>query len=72
MQHKHTSQTQNNDRLAHIGTLSSFDYSLAGAVSGMLTRVAIQPLDVIKIRFQVGVQLPCPPAPHICSYKLSR
>jgi hypothetical protein len=41
------------DRFAQLDTLSSFDHSLAGAVSGILTRVVSQPLDVLKIRFQV-------------------
>lgn len=44
------------DRFAHVDTLSTFDYSLAGVASGMLTRVFSQPLDVIKIRFQVSAQ----------------
>jgi hypothetical protein len=34
--------------------LSKGEYGIAGAVSGTLTRFLCQPLDVIKIRFQVG------------------
>lgn len=30
------------------------DYVTAGAVSGFMTRMIFQPLDVIKIRFQVS------------------
>ena len=33
--------------------LSSFEYSEAGLLSGIATRAIIQPLDVLKIRFQV-------------------
>ena len=33
--------------------LSQSEYAAAGAFSGVFTRVVIQPLDVIKIRFQV-------------------
>ena len=33
--------------------LSSFEYSEAGLLSGLATRAIIQPLDVLKIRFQV-------------------
>ena len=33
--------------------LSPLDYGIAGAVSGAATRGVIQPLDVVKIRFQV-------------------
>lgn len=29
------------------------DYVIAGAVSGSVTRTIFQPLDVVKIRFQV-------------------
>lgn len=29
------------------------DYVIAGAMSGFMTRAIFQPLDVIKIRFQV-------------------
>lgn len=31
------------------------DVALAGAVSGFMTRFICQPLDVIKIRFQVNI-----------------
>ena len=34
-------------------TLSKFQYGLAGAGSGFFTRLVFQPLDVLKIRFQV-------------------
>lgn len=29
------------------------DHAIAGAISGFLTRFTCQPLDVVKIRFQV-------------------
>ena len=32
---------------------SQFDYAIAGASGGFVSRVVIQPLDVVKIRFQV-------------------
>lgn len=35
----------------------SSDYAFAGAVSGFLTRFICQPLDVIKIRFQVDKKI---------------
>ena len=34
--------------------LSSWQHAQAGAVSGLLTRLCCQPLDVLKIRFQVS------------------
>lgn len=34
--------------------LSHGAYVTAGALSGVLTRACIQPIDVLKIRFQVG------------------
>lgn len=34
--------------------LTPGDHAVAGAVSGMVTRALIQPLDVLKIRFQVN------------------
>lgn len=33
--------------------LSATEYAMAGAISGAAARVIAQPLDVIKIRFQV-------------------
>lgn len=40
--------------------ISSFEVAVAGSVSGLVTRVQISPLDVIKIRFQVPFPLlPC-------------
>ena len=33
--------------------LTSAEHALAGAVSGAITRGLVQPLDVLKIRFQV-------------------
>ena len=37
--------------------LSSWQHAQAGAVSGLLTRLCCQPLDVLKIRFQVSFLL---------------
>lgn len=46
--------------VSHVGyradakeELSVGEHALAGAVSGMVTRALAQPLDVLKIRFQV-------------------
>lgn len=36
---------------------SKFEVAMAGSMSGLVTRLLISPLDVIKIRFQV----PCSP-----------
>ncbi|CAD5208460.1 unnamed protein product [Bursaphelenchus xylophilus] len=33
--------------------LSAYEYSEAGVISGLMTRAIIQPLDVLKIRFQL-------------------
>lgn len=41
-----TSSKSNTDNL-------DLEYAVAGAVSGFVTRFACQPLDVVKIRFQV-------------------
>jgi len=35
-------------------TLSSFQYALAGGLSSSLTRACISPLDIVKIRMQLG------------------
>lgn len=32
--------------------LSAYEYSEAGVISGVFTRLLIQPLDMLKIRFQ--------------------
>jgi len=33
------------------------DHAIAGAASGFITRLLCQPLDVIKIRFQVCISI---------------
>nr|XP_006815177.1 PREDICTED: mitochondrial thiamine pyrophosphate carrier-like [Saccoglossus kowalevskii] len=38
------------------GTLSGWEYATAGALSGVITRCLVQPLDVLKIRFQLQVE----------------
>ncbi len=35
--------------------LTTFQYALAGATSGVITRLMLQPLDVVKIRMQIQV-----------------
>lgn len=35
---------------------SNTDHAIAGAISGFVTRFTCQPLDVIKIRFQVRMR----------------
>ncbi|XP_067913957.1 mitochondrial thiamine pyrophosphate carrier [Heterodontus francisci] len=44
------------DPRAEEGSLSSTQVAVAGSVSGLLTRVLINPLDVIKIRFQLQIE----------------
>ena len=36
--------------------LTTTQYALAGATSGIITRLLLQPVDVIKIRLQIQVQ----------------
>lgn len=49
--------------MSHVGynsdndvNLSATEHAIAGAVSGMITRGLVQPLDVLKIRFQLQVE----------------
>ena len=35
------------------GLMPKYGHSVAGAASGMITRAITQPLDVLKVRFQV-------------------
>lgn len=37
----------------HQRQLTTAQYAFAGAVSGFVTRMLLQPLDVVKIRFQL-------------------
>jgi len=37
-------------------SLTRYELGIAGAVSGLATRLALQPLDVVKIRFQLQVE----------------
>jgi solute carrier family 25 thiamine pyrophosphate transporter 19 len=46
--------------------LSRRECGTAGAVSGAVTRFLCQPLDVIKIRFQVGLKF----VRNVCSSRL--
>lgn len=41
------------DRNSSSSKYRDSDYVIAGAASGFITRLIFQPLDVIKIRFQV-------------------
>ena len=41
-----------------IQELSKLEHGAAGATSGIITRMITQPLDVIKIRFQVDFYRP--------------
>uniref|UniRef100_A0A3Q2LE33 Solute carrier family 25 member 19 n=1 Tax=Equus caballus TaxID=9796 RepID=A0A3Q2LE33_HORSE len=36
--------------------ISNFEVAVAGSVSGLVTRVLISPLDIIKIRFQLQIE----------------
>jgi solute carrier family 25 thiamine pyrophosphate transporter 19 len=36
--------------------LTTYQYALAGATSGVVTRLLLQPLDVVKIRLQIQVE----------------
>jgi hypothetical protein len=47
--------------------LSKGEYGAAGAVCGAVTRFLCQPVDVIKIRFQVGPKFA---RNHVCSCRL--
>jgi solute carrier family 25 thiamine pyrophosphate transporter 19 len=47
--------------------LTKGEYGTAGAVSGTVTRFLSQPLDVIKIRFQVNSEFV---KNHVCSKRL--
>lgn len=44
------------DPKADSRNISSFEVAVAGSVSGLVTRVLISPLDVIKIRFQLQIE----------------
>lgn len=46
--------------------LSEFWQGIAGTCSGVLTRFLCQPLDVLKIRFQVLCDLYLPLASWLC------
>lgn len=37
-------------------SVSSLQCGLCGSVSGLVTRVVVQPLDVLKIRFQLQIE----------------
>lgn len=45
------------DPKADDRNISNLEVAVAGSVSGLVTRVLISPLDVIKIRFQVPFPL---------------
>ena len=44
-----------NDKV-NKGTRKPYHYSLCGAFSGVTVRVVAQPLDVLKIRFQLQTE----------------
>ncbi|XP_015927484.1 mitochondrial thiamine pyrophosphate carrier [Parasteatoda tepidariorum] len=44
------------ERTSSQGRFHELDYMTAGAVSGFVTRTLFQPLDVIKIRFQLQIE----------------
>jgi len=44
------------DRLSRKTKLQPYHYSLCGAFSGVVTRAIAQPLDVLKIRFQLQTE----------------
>lgn len=59
-------------KMAHLGdrnsTLKAQDILLAGAICGLTTRAISQPLDVLKIRFQLQVE-PISNSLHTSKYK---
>ncbi|GAB6031327.1 hypothetical protein CHUAL_009114 [Chamberlinius hualienensis] len=53
---KSTAVDSTKDKPKVIHQLTKKDQSIAGAVSGIFTRSIVQPLDVIKIRFQLQLE----------------
>lgn len=53
-------------------TNHNLEHAVAGAVSGFVTRFICQPLDVVKIRFQVKTnihaQITCNIMTMLCTY----